>query len=162
MAQACPTLCDPMDCSTPGLPVRHQLPELAQTHVHRVSDAIQPSHPLLSPSPPAFNLSQHQGLSLHSLHNPSCQQRRGCSFPAAVVKGYSLTALERRSPRSRCWKACFLPELLGKTVVKYPPSLSLPSTTPHPSADGGCRQSVASLLSRCYHAHLCFYSYIPF
>ena len=51
-----------MDCSTPGLPVHHQLPELAQTHVHRVGDAIQPSHPLSSPSPPAFNLSQHQGL----------------------------------------------------------------------------------------------------
>ena len=60
--QSCPTLCDPMDCSTPGLPVHHQLPELAQTHVHWVSDAIQPSHPLLSPSPPDFNLSQHQGL----------------------------------------------------------------------------------------------------
>ena len=51
-----------MDCSTPGLPVHHELPELAQTHVHWVSDAIQPSHPLQSPSPPAFNLSQHQGL----------------------------------------------------------------------------------------------------
>ena len=51
-----------MDCSTLGLPVHHQLPDLAQTHVHRVSDAIQPSHPLSSPSPPAFNLSQHQGL----------------------------------------------------------------------------------------------------
>jgi len=51
-----------MDCSTPGFPVLHQLPELAQTHIHRVSDAIQPSHPLSSPSPPAFNLSQHQGL----------------------------------------------------------------------------------------------------
>ena len=51
-----------MDCSTPGFPVHHQLPELAQTHVHRVGDAIQPSHPLLSPSPPAFNLSHHQGL----------------------------------------------------------------------------------------------------
>ena len=61
--QSCPTLCDPMDCSTPGFPVRHQLPELAQTHVHRVSDAIQTSHPLLSPSPPAFSLSQHQGVS---------------------------------------------------------------------------------------------------
>ena len=61
VAQSCPTLCDPMDCSTPGFPVHHQLPELAQTHVHRVGDAIQPSHPLLSPSP-AFNLSQHQGL----------------------------------------------------------------------------------------------------
>ena len=58
----CLTLCDPMNCSMPGLPVHHQLPELAQTHVHRVSDAIQPSHPLSSPSPPAFNLSQHQGL----------------------------------------------------------------------------------------------------
>ena len=55
-------LCDPMDCSTPGLPVHHQFLEFTQTHVHRVSDAIQPSHPLSSPSPPAFNLSQHQGL----------------------------------------------------------------------------------------------------
>ena len=56
------TLCNPIDCSTPGFPALHQLLELAQTHVHRVGDAIQPSHPLLSPSPPAFNLSQHQGL----------------------------------------------------------------------------------------------------
>ena len=58
-AQLCPTLWDPMDCSTPGFPVHHQLRELAQTHVHRVDDAIQPSRPLSSPSPPAFNLSQH-------------------------------------------------------------------------------------------------------
>ena len=60
--QSCPTLCYPMDCSTLGLPVHRQLPEFTQTHVHCVSDAIQPSHPMLSPSPPAFNLSQHQGL----------------------------------------------------------------------------------------------------
>ena len=60
--QSCPALCDPMDCSTPGFPVHHQLPELAQTHVCRVGDAIQPSHPLSSPYPPAFSLSQHQGL----------------------------------------------------------------------------------------------------
>ena len=53
VAQSCPTLCDPMNCSTPGLPVHHQLPEFTQTHVHRVSDAIQPSHLLSSPSPPA-------------------------------------------------------------------------------------------------------------
>ena len=59
---SCPTFCDPIDCSMPGLPVHHQLPEFTQTHVHWVSDAIQPSHPLSSPSPPAFNLSQHQGL----------------------------------------------------------------------------------------------------
>ena len=62
VTQSCLTLCDPMDCSTPGLPVHHQLPEFTQTHVHWVSDAIQPPHPLLSPSPPTFNLSQHQGL----------------------------------------------------------------------------------------------------
>ena len=62
VAQSCPTLCEPMDCSTPGFLVHHQLPELAQTHVHQVSDAIQPSRPLSSPSP-AFNLSQNQGLS---------------------------------------------------------------------------------------------------
>ena len=60
--QSCPTLLDPIDCSMPGFPVYHQLPELAQTHVHGVSDAIQPSHPLSSPSPPALNVSQHQGL----------------------------------------------------------------------------------------------------
>ena len=62
VTQSCPTLCDPMDCSTQGFLVYHQLPELAQTHVHQVGDAIQPSHPLSSPSPPAFNLSQRQGL----------------------------------------------------------------------------------------------------
>ena len=59
----CPTLCDPVNRSTPGLPVHLQLPEFTQTHVHRVSDAIQPSHPLLSPSPPAPNPSQHRSLS---------------------------------------------------------------------------------------------------
>ena len=62
VAQSCPTLYNPMDGSTPGLPVHHQLLELAQTHVHWVGDAIHLSHPLLSRSPPAFNLSQHQGL----------------------------------------------------------------------------------------------------
>ena len=62
VAQSCPTLCDPKDCIMPGLPVPHQLWELAQTHVHWIGDAIQPSHPLLFPSPPAFNLSYHQGL----------------------------------------------------------------------------------------------------
>ena len=62
VTQSCPTLCDPMDCSTPGFPAHHQLLGFIQTHVHRVRDAIQPSHPLSSPSSPAFNLSQHQGL----------------------------------------------------------------------------------------------------
>ena len=62
VTQLCPTLCIPMDCNMPGLPVHHQLPELTQTHVHRVGDAIQLSHLLSAPSPPAFNLSQHQSL----------------------------------------------------------------------------------------------------
>ena len=62
VAQLCLTLCDPMNRSTPGLPVHHQLLEFTQTHVHRICDAIQPSHSLSSPSPPALNLSQHQGL----------------------------------------------------------------------------------------------------
>ena len=62
VAQLCPTLCYPMDCSTPGFPVHHQFPESTQTHVPWVSDAIQLSHPLSSPSPPTFNLSQYQGL----------------------------------------------------------------------------------------------------
>ena len=62
VAQSCLTLCDPINRNTPGLPVHHQLPEFTQTHVHWVGETIQPSHPLSSSSPPAFNLSQHQGL----------------------------------------------------------------------------------------------------
>ena len=74
VAQSCQTLCNPTDGSTPGFPIHHQLPEAAQTHFYQVSDAIQPSHPPSSPSPPAFNLSQHQGLfqwvsSLHQVAN---------------------------------------------------------------------------------------------
>ena len=73
VAQSLLTLCDPMDCSTSGFPVHHQLPELAQTYLHGVSDAIQPSHPLLSPSPPVINLSQHQGFSNESALSSSGQ-----------------------------------------------------------------------------------------
>ena len=70
VTQSCPTVCDPMNYSMPGLPVHHQLPEFTQTHVHWVGDAIQPSHPLLSPSPPVPSPSQHQGLFkwVNSLH----------------------------------------------------------------------------------------------
>ena len=82
VTQSCPTLWDPMNCSTPGFPVLHQLPELAQTHVHWISDAIQPSQPLSSLSPPAFNLSQHQGVFqwLSSWH----QVAKGASDLASV------------------------------------------------------------------------------
>ena len=86
VTQSCLTLSDSMDYSTPGFPVHHQLLELAQTHVHWVSDAIQSSHPLLSPSPPAFNLSQHQGLfkwlsSLHQVAKVLEFQLQHQSFP---------------------------------------------------------------------------------
>ena len=74
------TLCDSMDYSTPGFPDHHQIPELAQTHVHAVSDAIQPSHPLSAPSPPAFNVSQHQGQFF-----ASGGQRIGASASASVL-----------------------------------------------------------------------------
>ena len=70
-SRSCPTLCDPMDCSTPGFPVHHQLLEFAQTHVHRISDAIQPSHALSSPSPSAFSFSQYQHKHTHThTHTP--------------------------------------------------------------------------------------------
>ena len=82
VAQLCVTLCNPTDCSTPGLPVHQQLLEPTQTRVHRVSDAIQPSHPLLSPSSPAFNLSQHQGL-FHQVF-ASGGQNIGVSASASV------------------------------------------------------------------------------
>ena len=89
VTQLCPTLCNPMDCSTPGLPVHHQVSELAQSLVHWVSDGIQPSHPLSSPSPPAFNLSQHQGLfqwvsSSHEVSKVSEFQRQDQSFQGLI------------------------------------------------------------------------------
>ena len=84
VAQLCLTLCNPMDCRTPGFPVHHQLPELAQTHVHWVGDAIQPSHPLSSPSPPAFNLSQHQSL-FQWVSSSSGDQSIGGSASASVL-----------------------------------------------------------------------------
>ena len=80
VTQSCLTLCDPMDCSTPGFSVHHQLPQLAQTDVHRVGDVIQLSHPLLSPSPPALNLSQHQGLFSESVLHIRWSKDCGFSF----------------------------------------------------------------------------------
>ena len=90
VAQSCPTLWDPMDCSTPGFPGHHQLPELSQTHVHWVGNAIQPSHPLLSPSLSALNLSQHQGLFQESLlHNrwPKCWSFSFSISPSSEYSG---------------------------------------------------------------------------
>ena len=84
VAQLCPALCDVMNCSTPGLPVQHQLPESTQTHVHRVGDAIQPSHPLSSPSPPAPNPSQHQSFPMSQLFTWGSQST-GVSALALVL-----------------------------------------------------------------------------
>ena len=89
VAQSCLILCDPMDYSTPGFPVHHQLLELAQSHVHRVSDAIHPSHPLLSPSPPAFNLSQDQGLSNELVLPIRCPKYWSFSFSIRPSNEYS-------------------------------------------------------------------------
>ena len=84
VAQSCPTLCNSMDCSTTDFPVHHQLPELAQTHVHQVGHAIQPSHPLSSPAPPAFNLPQHQGFSNRSVLPTRWPKYRSFSFSISL------------------------------------------------------------------------------
>ena len=89
VAQLCPTLCDPMNHSTPGLPVHHHLPEFTQIHIHRVSDSIQPSHPLLSPSPPAPNPSQHQSFFqwVNSLHEVA----KYWSFRFSIIPSKGMT-----------------------------------------------------------------------
>ena len=140
VAQSCLTLCDFMDCSMPGLPAHHQLPELAQTHVHRVGDAIQPSHPLLSPSPPALNLSQIQGLfkwvsSSHQvakvlefqLQDPFFQQIfRIESFDLLAVQGTLKSLLQHHNSKASILRhsAFFIVQLshpymtTGKTIAK--------------------------------------------
>ena len=91
VAQSCPTLCDPMNRSTPGLPVHHQLLEFTETQDHRVSDAIQPSHPLSSPSPPAPNPSQHQ--SLFQLVNSSHEAAKVLSFSFSIIPSKEIPGL---------------------------------------------------------------------
>ena len=118
VAQSCLTLCDPMNRSTPGLPVYHQLPEFTQTHIHRVSDAIQPSRPLLSPSPPAPNLSQHQSLSqwVNSSHEVlkvlefQLQHHSFQSNPRADLLQNGLTTHKK-------WWFCDMREVSAKAIV---------------------------------------------
>ena len=100
IAQSCPTLSDPMDCSLPGFLVHHQLPKPTQTHVHRLSDAIQPSHPLSFLSPPAFNLSQHQGLIL------SCDRKVGNPFQTKQGSRPSCPDQEGRKGSDVCQDVC--------------------------------------------------------
>ena len=89
VTKSCLSLCSPMDCSTPGFPVLHRLPEFAQTHVHWVGDAIQPSHPLSPPSPPAFNLSQHWGLFQWVSFSHRCPKYWSFSFSISLSNVYS-------------------------------------------------------------------------
>ena len=142
VAQSCLTLCDPMDCSTSGLPVHHQLPEFTQTHVHCVRDAIQQSHPLSSPSPPAFNLSQHQGLFqwVSSLHqgtkvwnfsfsiSPSKEHPGLISFrmewlDLLAVQGTLKTLLQHHTSKASILQCFFIVQLshpymtAGKTIA---------------------------------------------
>ena len=97
VAQSCPALCDPMNRSTPGLPIHHHLPEFTQTHVHWVGDATQPSHPLSSPFPPAPNPSQHQSLFqwVNSSHEVAMQ--------LFVLHVLTLSQLPKKMPRSTLW-----------------------------------------------------------
>ena len=109
VAKSCLTICDPMDCSTPGLPIHHQLLEFTQIHVHWVCDAIQPSHPLLSPSPPAFNLSQHQGLfkcvnSSHQVAKVSEFQLQHQSFLLRSFNGPEPGGLESTDKKVKEWE----------------------------------------------------------
>ena len=144
VAQSCPTLCNPMNHSTPGLPVHHHLPEFAQTHVHRVRDAIQPSHPRSSPSLPALNPSQHQS---QSMAFPRQEHWSGLPFPspgdlpdpgveptsAALAFGF-LTAEKPGSPRdylddtllcSTLCKAFILRKVFDSKIYKHKKSFSL-------------------------------------
>ena len=89
VAQSCPTICHPMDCSMAGFPVHHQYSELAQTHIHRVTDAIQPSHPLSSPSPPALTVSQHRVFSNESVLHIKWPKYWSFSFGISPSNEYS-------------------------------------------------------------------------
>ena len=93
VTQSCPTLCNPMNRSTPGLPVQHQLPEFTETHIHRVSDAIQPSHPLSSPSPLAPNPFQHQSLFQGLVGSPCSPRDSQESSPTPQFKSINSSVL---------------------------------------------------------------------
>ena len=116
VAQLCLTLCDPMECSMPGLHVHHQLPEFTQTHAHWVGDAIQPSHPLSSPSSPTFNLSQHQGL-FKCQFFASGGQSIGVSASTSVRRVYIANKMCQQSVVGHKAESPF--KKLGKAVFKW-------------------------------------------
>ena len=117
VAQSCLTVFDPMDCSTPGFPVHHQLPELTRTHVHWVSDVILPSYPLSSPSPPTFSLSQHQGLFPLSQFFPSGGQSIGVSASASVLPVQGTLRSLSPTPQFKSISSSALSFLYGPTLT---------------------------------------------
>ena len=125
VAQSCPTLCSPMDCSKPGFPVHHELPEFTQTHLHQVADVMQPSHPLSSPSPPDFNFSQHRGLfqgvsSLHQVARASKFQLQHQSFQWICTK----YLIKMQNPMWQNWdqlRVCISERLLDDNVIHTTP-----------------------------------------
>ena len=142
VAQSCPTLCNPMNCSTPGLPVHHHLPEFPQTHVHWVGDAIQPSHPWSSPSPPVPNPSQHQNLfqwvsSLHQVAKVLELQLQHQSFPGLIsfrmdwlgllaVQGTLKSLLQHHSSNaSILWRSAFFIVQLSHPYMTTGKTISL-------------------------------------
>ena len=117
VTMSCLTLCNPMGCSTPGFPVHYHLLEFTQTHVHQVGDAIQPSHPLLSPSPPAFNLPQHQGLFNESALHNRWSKYWSFSFSISPSNEYSgLISLELNGLIS--WQSKGLSGVFSNTTVQ--------------------------------------------
>ena len=113
VTQSCPTLCDPMNRSTPGLPVHHQLPEFTQTHVHRVSDSIQLSHPLSFPSPPAPNPFQHQSLfqwvnSSREVAKVLSQFLVTCKFQKSFFQKITVSSMAFFSESQTTFKTIFL------------------------------------------------------
>ena len=125
VAQSYPTLCSPMDCSKPGFPVHHELPEFTQTHLHQVGDAMQPSHPLSSPSPLDFNFSQHLGLfqgvsSLHQVARASKFHLQHQSFQWICTK----YLIKMQNPMWQNWdqlRVCISERLLDDNVVHTTP-----------------------------------------
>ena len=162
VAQSCLTLCDPMNRSTPGLPVHHQLPEFTQTHVHRVSDAIQPSHSLLSPSPPALNPSQHQGLfqwvnSSHEVANSFVPKSDFCLLSSARLYSFrlhhNLRSVSRKKTKAiRRLSLCFghqLPLLSSKSAsLMREPSLYSSFIS---SSQGSQSSAICCLMSKKSH-----------
>ena len=146
VAQSCPTLCNPMNPSTPGLPVPHQLPEFTQTHVHWVSDAIQPSHPLSSPFPPAPNSSQHQ--SLFQWVNSSHEMAKECSnyCTISLISHASKVMLKILQARLQQYVNSELPDVQAGFRKGREPEIKLPTSVRSSKKQESSRKTSTSAL----------------